>query len=101
MILKQSPITQWREAKKQRLLLGRKGKLVSCTLVVSPPAGFGDQSYWVGVAQFRNGEKMTAPLVVEGVEPVAGRRVEAVWRRLGEVGPEEYLVYGIKLKVVG
>ena len=95
-----NPISHWREAKKQRFLWGRKGRLESFTKVINPPSGFGDQPYWVGLVRFRNGQKTTAPLVIETVKPKKGSLVEVVWRRVGEAGLEEHLTYGVKLRVI-
>ena len=80
-------------------MVGKTGVLVSCTRVVNPPAGFGSRPFWVGVARFGSKKLVTAPLVVEGVKPEAGKKVVGIIRRLGEAGPEDHLIYGLKFKV--
>ena len=95
-----SPISAWRKTKTTYRYLGKKGLIVSFTKVINPPAGFGRLPYWVGIIEFPDGERQTSQLVLEGKEPKVGGKVIGIVRKIGQVGKEEIINYGVKFKLL-
>lgn len=97
-----SPVKVWRNQGVITKYLGRRGKIVSSTIIRVGPSGFETQiPYPVVVVEFDSGEKMTGQLVdwQEG-DVRLGSRVEAVLRRVREPHPEGVIPYGIKFRPV-
>lgn len=94
-----SPLTNWRDKEKYKFL-GKTGVIISLTKINNPPKGFGRLAYYAAIVGFKNKEKKTAALVLEGKKARIGAQVKAVIRRIGEPGPEDIIHYGIKFKVV-
>ena len=94
-----SPIAQWRNKEKYKYL-GKRGKIVSFTKVNNPPKGFGKIPYYVGIVKFKNGQKKTGQLVLEGKKPKINSKVKGIIRRIGTPGKEEIINYGVKFKLI-
>lgn len=95
-----TPIVIWRESKKNFQRLGQKGELVSFTKIHTPVKDFVKQRpYWVGIIKLKDGEKITAQLVVEGRLPKIGKEVIGVLRRLRVQDEDSIIEYGVKFKV--
>jgi uncharacterized protein len=94
----QSPVKVWRNQKKIRALLNRRGSIVTFTTVFVPPSGFESQSpYVVAVVSLEHGRSYTAQLVdYEEKHLHIGQRVITVLRRTRDPGIEGVIPYGIK-----
>ena len=91
-----SPVKIWRNHKKIKDLLNLKGVVLTWTKIFSAPAGFEKQApYYVAIVKLARGEKITA-MVVDCDELKTGDRVKTILRRIGEVGKDEVIEYGIK-----
>jgi uncharacterized OB-fold protein len=97
-----SPVKIWRNQKKIRALLGKKGKIVSWTRIHVPPAGFISQApYVVAVVQIDRGNSCIAQLVDWDESHLkVGQSVITILRRTREPGTEGVIPYGIKVKPV-
>ena len=94
-----SPVKIWRNQKKIRDLLGKKGKVIAFTKVFVPPQGFESQApYIVAIALLENGVKIIAQVVdVAENKLEIGMSVITILRRTKEPDPEGIIPYGIKL----
>lgn len=96
-----SPVRVWRNHKKIKDLLNLKGVVLTWTKIYSAPAGFEKEApYFSAIIKLSNppvggNEKLTA-MVVDCDELKTGDRVKTVLRRIGEVGKDEVIEYGIK-----
>lgn len=92
-----SPIKLWRNQKKTRELMGKKGEVLSWTIVRVPPAGFSSQAPYVVVLVGLSGKKVMGQLVdVVPNEMKFGLKVKTVVRRVKQEGAESIIMYGIK-----
>lgn len=97
-----SPVKIWRNQKKVRDLLNKKGKIISFTKVFVPPAGFESQApYAVAIAKLETGINVIAQLV-DGMdrEIKLGQKIITVLRRTKDPGLEGIIPYGIKFKIL-
>lgn len=96
----QSPVKIWRNQKKITTLLGKTGKIVSWTIIRTPPAQFMDQApYGVVLIELEGGMQLTAQLVDwQPKHFKKGQRVITVVRRVTNPNPDGVIPYGIKVK---
>lgn len=96
----QSPVKIWRSQKKITSLLGKTGKILSWTIIRTPPARFSDQApYGVVLVELEDGLRVTAQLVDwRAVHLKKGQRVITVVRRVTSPNPDGVIPYGIKVK---
>ena len=97
-----SPVKIWRRQKEIRSLLGKKGKILTWTIIYMAGAEFKKFApYPVAIIKLENGEKLTAPIVDYEKEDLRiGKKVRVVLRKVRESGAEDVLVYGIKIKPI-
>lgn len=96
-----SPVKLWRNQKKLRNLLGKKGKIENYTIIFQSPKGFENQSpYPVVIGNF--GEKKLIGQLIDYREDQVkiGQKIQAVLRRLNEDDKEGIIPYGIKFKPI-
>ncbi len=81
-------------------MIGKRGVIVSWTVIRVPPADFGYQApYPVVLVKLENGEHITAQLVDQrDSEPVIGQKVITVVRRTIQSATDAVIPYGIKVK---
>lgn len=84
--------------------LPERGKVVSFSLLRSPPKGFeGYVPYYVAVIELENGVRVFGMLTdvfsPDGVKE--GTPVEAVFRKISEDGDEGLIHYGVKFRPIG
>ena len=96
-----SPVKIWRNQKKLRQLLGKKGRIVSFTIIRLPPAGFESQApYAVAIIDLA-GTCVIGQLVDIDIDQVkTGQTVKAVVRRIAQPHEEGVIQYGIKFKKI-
>lgn len=82
--------------------LPERGKLVSYTVVKSPPAGFERQApYIIGLVELEDGTRLLTQLTdCSPDELKPGMAVEATFRRIREDGEDKIIVYGYKFRPV-
>ncbi len=93
-----------RRGKIVRHKFGGKGKIVSFSLVASPPDGFKFEApYMMGIVELKEGARLMAQIVDwRGKKELAiGDSVEVVFRRIQEDSPDGVIHYGFKFKLVG
>ena len=97
-----SPVKIWRKQKEITSLLGRRGKIISYTVIRVPPLSFERQApYPVVLVSFNDKEKRVGQLVdFDEKDLKIGREVEAVYRRIKEPDEEGVITYGVKFKPV-
>lgn len=95
-----NPVVLWRKTKIMHTLLGQKGKLLVWTKIYSAPEGFEQNGpYFVGLVKFKSGKVLPLQIVDCDEQSLrVGLPVIAIIRRLGDVGKEEVISYGIKVK---
>lgn len=98
-----SPTKIWRDSKKIKDLLGMKGEILTWTKIYAPPQGFEDYTpYFVAIVKLENGVKI--PLQIVDLESDGqidyGKRIVTIVRRLGKVGKNEVIEYGLKGKII-
>lgn len=95
-----SPVTVWRHHKNIRNYLGKTGKVLVWTKVFIAPAGFEHEApYFVAIVEMEDGKKMPLQLVeCEEKDLKPSMRVAIVVRKLGKVGFDKVIEYGIKAK---
>jgi uncharacterized protein len=93
-----SPVKIWRNQKKIASLIGKRGTVVSWTLIRVPPADFsGFAPYPVAIIALDDGGMMMAQLVdYEQKHVVKGQRVVTVIRRMTKSSDDGVIPYGIK-----
>ncbi len=86
----------------EKILLPRKGKVLSYTIIHVPPKGFENYSpYVVAIVELENGARVLAQLTdIDENEVKIGLEVEAVFRKYSEQSPEGIIEYGIKFRPV-
>ncbi len=96
----QSPVKIWRNQKKITTLLGKTGRIISWTIVRTPPAQFMDQApYGVVLVELEGGMRLTAQLVDwQPKQLKIGQRVTTVVRRVTQPNADGVIPYGIKVK---
>ena|SRR3989344_6284123 len=99
-----SPVKIWRNQGKIASLLGKKGVIISWTMVRVPPAGFSDQAPYPVVLVQLEGKRIMAQLVDPpvggqvGKKGLIGMKVITVIRRVVQPSTEGVIPYGIKVK---
>lgn len=95
-----SPIKVWRNQKKITKMLGRRGKIISWTVIRVPPTGFSYQApYPVVLVKLSSGRNIVAQLVDSSEQELCiGQRVVTVVRRTSKAGSGDVIPYGIKVK---
>lgn len=95
-----SPVKIWRHQKIISSLLKRKGKIISWTIIRTPPAGYEQEApYPVVLVKLDNGLKFIGQLVDwEEKDLKFGKKVETVYRRIIKPDPEGIIPYGIKFR---
>lgn len=96
----QSPVKIWRNQKKITTLLGKTGKIVSWTIIRTPPALFSDQApYGVVLVELEDEMRLTVQFVDWQTKHLKkGQRVVTVIRRITQPNPDGVIPYGIKVK---
>jgi uncharacterized OB-fold protein len=97
-----SPVKIWRNQKKLSVLIGKKGKLVSWTLIRIPPAGFENQApYPVALIKIDEGKTIIAQVVdYEEKDLKYGQKFITVIRRIMQTESSDVIPYGVKVKPV-
>jgi uncharacterized protein len=97
-----SPVKVWRNQKKIRNLLNKKGIILSWTKVYVPPSGFTTQApYVVAIVKLENGENYTAQLVdCHDKNLKIGQKIITVLRRTRDPEDEGLIPYGVKFKPI-
>lgn len=93
-----NPIRTWRKQKQIRPLLGKKGKIITWTIIYVSAPEFKEQApYQVALVEFENGEKVYGQVVDQQGKNIAiGDTVESVLR-IVRTGDEEGIIeYGLK-----
>lgn len=95
-----SPVKIWRRQKEVRSLLGKKGKVLSWTIIYTPPVGFKKTApYPVVMAELTSGERVFGQLVDCDKESIEiGMKVVSILRKVRESGEEDVIAYGLKFK---
>jgi uncharacterized OB-fold protein len=80
--------------------LPEKGKLVSFTVVRSPPKGFERLSpYLLGIVELEDGTRVTSQLTdTNPKDATIGMSVEAVFRKISEDGDAGIIQYALKFR---
>ena len=96
----QSPVKLWRNQKYTQVLLGKRGTIVSWTLIRVPPEGFSAQApYPVAIVQLEDKRRITVQMVDwEPEHCKVGQAVRVVLRRITEPSSEGIIPYGAKVK---
>ena len=97
-----SPVKVWRNQGSIAKTLGKRGKIVSYTMIRVGPKGFESQiPYPVVLVEFNKGDRITGQLVDwEEKDLKIGKEVEAILRRIREPDPEGVIPYGIKFRPI-
>ena len=96
-----SPVKLWRRQKFIPKLLGKTGKIISWTIVRTPPVGFKYAAPYIpALIEFQGGSRMTGQIVDASLNEIkTGARVKAVLRKVRQDDPEGIIPYGIKFKL--
>ncbi|NMB84154.1 hypothetical protein GYA28_02590 [Candidatus Roizmanbacteria bacterium] len=97
-----SPVKIWRRQKEIRLILGKKGKIISWTKILTPPPDFKKYApYAVVLVDFGDGTKAFGQLVdYEDRDLATGKKVKAVLRKIRDSYSEGVIAYGIKFRPI-
>jgi len=97
-----SPVKIWRHQKETAFFLRKEGKIISWTLVRTPPEGFEREApYPVVLVELEKGKRRMGQLVDwQDKDLRVGRKVKAVYRRIKQPDPEGIIPYGIKFKPI-
>ncbi|MBI2641621.1 OB-fold domain-containing protein [Candidatus Roizmanbacteria bacterium] len=95
-----SPVKIWRRQKEIRSILGKKGKILTWSIIYAAGPEFKKFApYPIVIVELENHQKATAQLVDYDKDDLKiGRKVVAILRKVREGGAEDVLVYGIKFK---
>ena len=95
-----SPVKIWRNQKNVSNMLGKRGSIVSWTVIRVPPGDFMDQApYVVTLVELDGGGRIEAQLVdVDITSVTAGARVQTIIRRVTSPDGDGVIPYGIKVK---
>lgn len=98
-----SPVKIWRNQKNVANLIGSHGRIISWTIIRTPPTDFMDQApYPVVIVELSNKKRMTAQLVDwEPDNLQVGQVVITVVRRVMQTTTDSLIPYGIKVKPYG
>jgi len=93
-----SPVKIWRRQKEIRHLLGKNGRIITWTKILTPPPDFKKYApYPVVLVKFDDGDKAFGQLVdykEEDLKP--GKKVKAVLRKIRQGTKDGVIAYGIK-----
>ena len=97
-----SPVKIWRRQKEIKKYLGKKGKIISWTIIYVTGSEFKKFApYPVAVVELESGEKITASIVdYEKEDLKIGKKVKVILRKVREGDQEDVLVYGLKFKPI-
>lgn len=97
-----SAVRVWRKQQKDKKKLGKSGVIRSWTEVfVSPPKFDSITPYTVVLVELDSKELVYGELVdFEIKDRKIGTKVTAVFRKIGDVGQEDLVEYGVKFKPV-
>ncbi len=97
-----SAVTIWRKQKKDKLALGKKGKILTWTTInVAPPKFASFTPYSVVLVELENKEKVYGQLVdFDEKDLEIGTEVISILRRAGAVDKEDIIEYSVKFKPV-
>ena len=97
-----SPVKLWRRQKEIKDKLGKKGRILTWTVIHVSSTGFVKQvPYCVVLVEFENGNQAVGQLVnYEKKDMKIGKRVIGILRKLKEVGKEDVIIYGLKFKPI-
>lgn len=92
----------WRKNKIMQKEIGIVGKIVVFTTIYVAPEGYSRQvPYAVAVIAFADGTRKTLQVIDYNEETLKnGQKVVTVVRRIGTVGPEDVIAYGVKAKPI-
>ena len=95
-----SPVKQWRRQKEIRLLLGKKGTIISWTIIYTPPSDFKRNApYPVVLVECEDKKQVIAQLVDYQKEDCGiGKKVRLVLRKIRDSSQEGIITYGIKAR---
>ena len=95
-------ISTWRKIKGLHNELGKTGRIFVWTKIFVGPMGFEQQvPYVVAIVAFGKDEKRTLQVVDYDEDQLqAGQQVVTVVRRIGTVGSEDIITYGLKVKPI-
>ncbi|HRN70146.1 MAG TPA: OB-fold domain-containing protein [Candidatus Woesebacteria bacterium] len=98
-----SAVTIWRKQKKDKLVLGKKGRVLTWTTInVAPPKFSSFTPYSVVLVELEDKEKVYGQLVdFEEKDLQIGTEVVSVLRRSGHVDKEDIIEYSVKFKPIG
>jgi len=97
-----SPIKLWRRQKYIPELLKQEGKIISWTIVRTPPQGLKEFApYTAALIQLESGEKIAGQIVDHDLSMLKpGMKVKAVLRKVRASDKEGVIPYGIKFSCV-
>lgn len=96
-----SPVKIWRRQKETRILLGKKGKILSWTKIFVPGKDFKKYApYSVVMVEFSDGQRSVGQLVDNPGEPKIGDTATTVLRKVREGSEDGVIAYGIKFKLL-
>jgi uncharacterized OB-fold protein len=97
-----SPIKIWRDQKNISDLLGKRGEIISWTIVRQPPAGFEAQApYAMALVLLEDGQTIMAQIVDYSDKDLeSGKKVATVVRREKIADNDGIIPYGIKVKFI-
>ncbi|MDH7476114.1 MAG: OB-fold domain-containing protein [Microgenomates group bacterium] len=95
-----SPVKIWRRQKEIKKILGKKGKIISWTIIYVTGKDFKKTApYPVVLVEFNQKEKAIGQLVdYEKEDLKIGRQVISILRKVREPSAEGVIAYGIKFK---
>ncbi len=84
----------------ENIQLSGKGKIISYTVIRTPPEGFEKYSpYVVALIQLDEGPKITGQIVDNPEKVEIGKKVTPVFRKIYEDGEDGIIHYGVKWKI--
>lgn len=97
-----SPVKIWRNQKHSTRLLGKRGTVLSWTIIRVPPDGFSEQApYALALIRLEDDEHIMAQLVdIDFSEIHKNMKVQTCIRRGIEITADGVIPYGIKVKVL-
>ncbi len=97
-----SPVKIWRNQKHYRNLAGKRGTILSWTLIRVPPDGFADQApYPLAIVLLEDKIKIIAQVVDWKPEELRrNQKVQTVIRRTIATSADGVIPYGIKVKPI-
>jgi len=82
--------------------LSGRGKIISYTVIHSPPSGFEDQKpYVIAIIELEEGPRLTAQVTdCDSNDIKIGDEVEVVFRKMGQDGDDGIIYYGYKFRKI-